>query len=742
MQEFGSVDDIMDPNFSPPVQSQVVCREATFGVDDALSCSLFWCEVDASIEKSSENACKCFRKYHASCKMELRVIGGEGVSISDIDQHILNGDVTGVTPGWITDPGASHEQPMASILLEEWETGEVALQPMKEVKVTLAKDSSATSSTSCGWQELCYCETHVCRLSFNRGRASTELSGWQQVSDLRVAEPGSNEIGGRLLYAPHRSLSVPLIPSVPTSQRAGLSVVWGIQVADVSSLLGETEDDERWSYMESFELSAPWAQRNLYSFCTNLPDSLRVVGRRCWIEDFRRWLVTERSERFPVTANLFDGYVQAFVVGGLTDLVPSKEFMWLEGNKVKATYSGFSLDVNNYEPVESALRYQRLWDEHLAVWNDDASRFARGAWHTSNLWVRAEAQAALISSTVMTLAIVLCLAFLGMLIFTFDIVLSSLVVCSTICAITWLAFFIISIMGWPIGPVEVIALIVFIGYAVTYSLHIAHKYGSGDALRHSGPRLELRETAAIRFQRTEYALKSIGSAALGSAATTVGCATFLLFCTLTIFQKLGGVVLVVTVISIFIALVPLPALLFIVGPVQPGRCRSPWEIGKSLWEFRKSRKLPQSQTALADARSPQGDAIHNGEMRPAGPSSPHGMRHMKQVEKPLGMRPSIGPDSHRPMPPTPQSANPPSPRSASPPVLEVLSGHETNADDVKIEAGDFNIGQESRLAPIWMREEERDHGDTKSELSSGQLSASGSAMRVSRPAAAKIVAPL
>lgn len=32
-------------------------------------------------------------------------------------------------------------------------------------------------------------------------------------------------------------------------------------------------------------------------------------------------------------------------------------------------------------------------------------------------------------------------------------------------------------MGWSLGPIEVIALIVFVGYAVTYSLHIAHKYG-------------------------------------------------------------------------------------------------------------------------------------------------------------------------------------------------------------------------------------------------------------------------
>merc|ERR1740133_609050 len=101
--------------------------------------------------------------------------------------------------------------------------------------------------------------------------------------------------------------------------------------------------------------------------------------------------------------------------------------------------------------------------------------------------------------------IVVSLAFTGMLLFTFDFFLSMYVVAATIGVLLCLAFMIISVMKWPIGPVEVIALIVFVGYATTYSLHIAHKYGSKDALKHSMPRSDLDPSAAIRFQRTEFA---------------------------------------------------------------------------------------------------------------------------------------------------------------------------------------------------------------------------------------------
>jgi hypothetical protein len=203
------------------------------------------------------------------------------------------------------------------------------------------------------------------------------------------------------------------------------------------------------------------------------------------------------------------------------------------------------------------------WDAFLTNWNAKASRAATGAWHTSNIWVLTEAQQQLLSSTFATLLIVILLALAGMLVFTKDLTLSIYVVASTLGVIFCLTFFIVNVMQWPIGPVEVIALIVFVGYAVTYSLHIAHKYGGAEALRDAGMVTEIDD---IRLARTQYSLVAIGGAALGSAATTIGCAMFLLFCTLTIFKKLGIVVLAVTVLSIFMALCPLVCLLLYAGP--------------------------------------------------------------------------------------------------------------------------------------------------------------------------------
>merc|ERR1740129_822698 len=74
----------------------------------------------------------------------------------------------------------------------------------------------------------------------------------------------------------------------------------------------------------------------------------------------------------------------------------------------------------------------------------------------------------------------------------------------------------------------------------------------------------------IRVQRTEFAVKAIGGAVLGSAATTIGASFFLLFCNLTLFIKLGSMCLAVSLMSVVVALLPLPAALMTCGPVDPG----------------------------------------------------------------------------------------------------------------------------------------------------------------------------
>jgi len=479
------------------------------------------------------------------------------------------------------------------------------VREITEVVGRLQRESR--NSSSCGFQDMCFCTTWSCKMLG---------TGWQQVDPLSIPtisdlnfttrrlQSGLPKTQARGRFGPQAAVKTeaaealqagPLVRSPPTeadfaeeasaqprwlqnlspsewtvapANRAGIDIIFGIEVTTSAKLLGEVDLENGWQFAELHQVSQPWAQRNMYSFCTSMPRELRVVERKCWMEDFRAYLLN-RGDRFPIIPSQFEQQIIPFAESWLTGMHSTKDYMWIRDGKVKASYMLMSVDFQRYADTTSAIEYKKLWDKYLEEFNLDASIYTKGAWHTSSLWVRAEAQSALISSTILTIVIVVGLALLGMLVFTRDWKLSMLVVASTMLVVCILFWFIVVVMGWPIGAIEVIALIVFIGYAVTYSLHIAHRYGSADA---QDALVDVTDADVTRFVRTVYALGSIGRAALGSAATTAGCSIFLVFCTLTIFQKLGGVVLVVTLMSIGVALIPLPATLLWMGPLRPGFC--------------------------------------------------------------------------------------------------------------------------------------------------------------------------
>lgn len=635
--EFVSIEQAFPPLMDVKPSSIEMCNEYDFDSYESNRCVIFWCEVEEDTGPMQDGHCDCHRSYReedSNCAITATAYVTQRFITTE---PLTNEQVTGPIADFVTSsPGLSfvgtpsnsmHSEPLAPMLLLEWETGATELENMAEIRMTLFRSGF---SASCGWNDVCFCGTSVCRVprgeesSWSQAPGSLSLSGSRRLQRGRAAGKQASAAGlpGAVVPAPKPArvlasssggqflgrrantpaIGIPPKPSpphwalppgsrrmqlsvsqgtVPLSKRSEVEVAFGLEVDDTSPLLGTRDLTEAWSFLPSYDMSQAWAQRNLYSFCTDLPGRLLVTTATCWIVEFKEWLGA--NARFPVPMHDFHGLAESFVTTAAIGELAASEYVWMRDNRMKASFFKFSIDIANDADSSTALDCMREWDKHLARFNENAAVFVQGAFHVSSLWVRAEAQSALIASTTMTLAIALFLAFVGMLVFTGDCTLSLYVVLSTTGVICGLLWFILVLMGWAIGPIEVIALIVFVGYAVTYSLHIAHKYGSPLALNELIPQ-SVTGKAAVRYQRTAFALKAIGGAALGSACTTAGSSIFLLFCTLTIFGKLGGVVLAVTLMSIFSALLPLPSALFVAGPTRPGCMKSvkPWEVADAL----------------------------------------------------------------------------------------------------------------------------------------------------------------
>merc|ERR1719329_801827 len=232
--------------------------------------------------------------------------------------------------------------------------------------------------------------------------------------------------------------------------------------------------NEFWSFDPMFEPQNPWAQRAILRMCTDMPEQLLVVTGRCWIEDFRSMEVMA-GRRFPTRD--FDHRIRDWYVA--TRYAPWD--LWIQNEKVVAARMRYFVNVHKERPSRRQLEYKEVWDSYVDRKNAEAPQTANRAFHTTSVWVRAEAEFSIVSSTVETILVSAGCGFLGMLVFTGNPTLAVLVLVLVLGVIAGLAFFIVFVMGWLIGPIEVIALVVFLGYSVTYSLHVAHSFSEVDS---------------------------------------------------------------------------------------------------------------------------------------------------------------------------------------------------------------------------------------------------------------------
>jgi len=318
----------------------------------------------------------------------------------------------------------------------------------------------------------------------------------------------------------------------------------------------------------------------MYFFCEDLPTKLRVVMIWCWMKDFRDYQ-NSKGARFPALEHEFRAASQQFINEGRL-ATSGTRYIWTVGDRIRALYCSVQVDIHTGSTAKAVSAFKERWDAHLQKYNAKAPKTAKGAFTVSSFWPKGETQDALLRGTLSTFIVLLGLSFIGVLLFTWSFILSMYVVICTLTVIIALLFVVFVVFGWGLGLVEIIALIYFVGYAVTYSLHVAHAYADCDGLNpmdvlsvaflDCSPAHAPAESGLCRLQRTLHSVQIIGGATLSSAVTTAGSSFFLVFCTLGVFKKLGAMCMVVTILSIIMALGPLPAILFTLGPMSPG-CR-------------------------------------------------------------------------------------------------------------------------------------------------------------------------
>jgi len=556
---------------------------------------------------------------------------------------------------------------------ENWETGRGDAGPLFETNATA---TLSRYGPRCEISTMCFFGQQPCEVAkvgphewLSAGQYRMQLNTSVAGAEIRRLDDEGAEI---------RKLA---------TNRMDVAVIWGVKAPAATPLVGAPE--WLWDFDERFELSNPWAQRAIWEVCNEPGEDLFVIEVDCWITSFKGWL-EENGRKFP--SRDFDTDVAEWYAAGDAAAIRN---VWVKNDKVVACKVMFYVNVSPKAKVAAALEYQKVWNQWMEKMNEKATITANRAWHTTQMWVTAEAQDAIITSTAETILVECFCGWLGILTFTGDPFLSALVLGLVVTNVSGLAFFMVVLMKWALGPIEIIFLVVFLGYSVTFGLHMAHNYaeateddeqlrmaerlarrkygkrngylldpadsvvssrpdssdlGSGckrvssdgdespDLKRGNSKEDPLTETKTpwadqhhlvgidlepirqealtftpkeLRKARTRLAVLHVGGAILSSAFSTIGSSLFLLLCTMTLFRKLGLIVISVTCLSIVFTLIALPAILMLFGPQPvPFHRRLFRRIVKWMQPTVERMKEKKREKEAADA------------LRPSSPSDP------------------------------------------------------------------------------------------------------------------------
>jgi len=231
-----------------------------------------------------------------------------------------------------------------------------------------------------------------------------------------------------------------------------------------------------WRFDPLFQPDNPWAQRSMLAACEDHTEDLAATWVDCWIMSFQQLV-----QHFP--SRSFDDDF-ASVYSYLSDF---SDYLWYVDGKLRACEMKYWADFSTSSSTSKVLAYQKKWDAYVASLNAAASVTANHVWHTSSTFVSAEATEAVISSTVSTIVTECLVSWIGILVFTRDPVLATIVLGMMLANTIVLLFFMTYLMEWTIGPIEIIFLVFFLGYSMTFGLHMAFNYSQ---ITPSDPQLE------------------------------------------------------------------------------------------------------------------------------------------------------------------------------------------------------------------------------------------------------------
>ena len=152
-----------------------------------------------------------------------------------------------------------------------------------------------------------------------------------------------------------------------------------------------------------------------------------------------------------------------------------------DADRVQAVSIKFELAISNAEMLDGSDKIKKAkkeFDDFVDYINEDPNSVAAGleAWHASILWTQAEATGLVLNSTIVSITVGLLCGVVVLFAVTWSLRSAFFVFILVLDIVVFVCLIMIAALNWPFGPVEALFLIIFLGYCVTYCIHIGHAY--------------------------------------------------------------------------------------------------------------------------------------------------------------------------------------------------------------------------------------------------------------------------
>merc|ERR1712241_1491136 len=110
----------------------------------------------------------------------------------------------------------------------------------------------------------------------------------------------------------------------------------------------------------------------------------------------------------------------------------------------------------------------------------------------------------------------------------------------------------IQAIGWKMGTIEALSVVMLIGFSIDYVVHVANAY--------------LESKGDSRMERMSFALLTMGVSVLAGAITTALSGIMLMFPSWLIFYKMGMIIMTVVIYALLWAMVFFASIMLLIGP--------------------------------------------------------------------------------------------------------------------------------------------------------------------------------